>query len=82
MKPKYPDGFLEMNLANSLARTHCEGGCASHSGGIRAVRVIDPNGAEKYDWGYFSYCEEAMAEDKRRGMTILVEGNEGFAPEA
>jgi hypothetical protein len=81
MKPKYPDGFLESNLANCLTRTHCEGGCETHRGDTRVVRVIDQSGTP-HDWGFYRYCDEAMKEDTRRGMTLLTESDDGFLPTA
>lgn len=44
----------------------CDGSCEEHRGDVRAVRVF--YGAT--DWGWFSYCEEAIAEDERRGMDL------------
>lgn len=48
----------------------CEGDC--RDGAIcplptKKVRVVAKNG---YDWGNFWYCEEAVAEDVRRGFTV------------
>lgn len=44
----------------------CEGSCSQHQGLVRRVRVWD----KTYDWGYFSYCDVAIAEDRKRGLTI------------
>ena len=79
MKPKYPDGFLEENLANCRRATMCEGGCECHDGEVQPVRVIDPSGTP-HDWGYFSYCQAAIEEDRSRDMLVLVEGDDSFPP--
>jgi len=43
----------------------CQGNCEEHRG---EVKVAHTSG-----WGgYFSYCEEAVAEDIRRGLTVEV----------
>lgn len=78
MKPKYPEGFLEANLSNCRKRMTCEGGCTNHTGDVRAVRVIDCRGVP-HDWGYYNYCDEAVAEDIWRGMTVIHENEDGFA---
>ena len=80
MKPQYEEGFLERNLANCKTHTHCEGGCEYHRGETRVVRVIDPSGMEPHDWGYYRYCDEAVEEDIRRGMSVLTETDDGFLP--
>ena len=43
----------------------CDGSCEEHRGEVRAVRIFHP--VSKTDWGYFSYCEEALETDKDRG---------------
>lgn len=75
----YPKGFLERNLKEVQCTKTCEGACESHEKGVRPVRVIDPNGT-KHDWGYFSYCQAAIREDKLRGLVVLIEGDDGFLP--
>lgn len=47
----------------------CEGSCEEHSGNIRSVHVTGQNG---HDWGVFMYCEEAINEDQRRGLSVEV----------
>lgn len=55
----------------------CEGVCSSFVNGCRGevkrVRVRDKGDTFPYkDWGYFNYCDEAIAEDRRRGFTVTV----------
>jgi hypothetical protein len=40
----------------------CQGTCEKHVGEVSEVAVSG--------WGTFFYCEEAIAEDKRRGLTV------------
>jgi len=42
----------------------CDGSCRPHSGTPRLVEVEG--------WGFFSYCDEAIAEDGRRGIALTV----------
>ena len=51
----------------------CEGSCKKHIGDVEEVHVIFKN---KYDWGTFCYCQEAIAEDRRRGFTVTRLGQE------
>ena len=46
----------------------CEGGCEEHIGDVVEVQVIP--------WGTFWYCEEAIKEDKRRGLVVETIGLE------
>lgn len=52
--------------------TVCEGSCAEHTGALKRVHVHHPN----HDWGEFTYCDEAIEEDKRRGLSVEVLSNE------
>jgi hypothetical protein len=52
-----------------LVRRFCDGGCETHQGEVKRVRVH--HGSK--DWGWWNYCDEARAEDKRRGMTVEFE---------
>jgi len=54
-------------MSNKYAEMKCEGACEKHVGEIVHVQVISPKG---YDWGDFLYCEEAVAEDRRRDFTV------------
>lgn len=47
----------------------CEGGCKTHYGEVKKVRVIDES--INKDWGTLSYCESAIAEDINRGFKVL-----------
>ena len=75
MQPKYSDGFLSRNLENCRKKNSCEGG---GQGEVKVVRVLNKNVFPTYDWGYWTYSEEAIEEDKRRGLTVLLDGDEGF----
>jgi len=79
MKPEYPKGFLDQNLANCKESAICEAGCEDHKYGVQAVRVIDRSGTP-HDWGYFAYCPNAIEEDKSRGLDVITEGQKGFLP--
>ena len=47
----------------------CEGGCEEHVGTVNQVTVTG-NG---FKGGFtFNYCEEAIAEDRRRGFTVEI----------
>ena len=46
----------------------CEGSCDEHIGDIKRVHVTHKN----HDWGEFYYCDAAIAEDIRRGMTVEI----------
>ena len=46
----------------------CEGTCDPHVGAVERVRVMHI--ASMFDWGVFWYCQEAIAEDGRRGMRV------------
>jgi hypothetical protein len=45
----------------------CDGSCDEHSGPIREVRVFKRSG------GFYTllYCDEAIAEDHRRGFKVV-----------
>lgn len=54
---------------NKLAgNSKCQGDCGEHFGEVKPVRVVGPSGN---DWGWFSYCEVARAEDKKRGLRLI-----------
>lgn len=42
----------------------CEGSCENHTDGLYRVYVLT--------WGKFVYCENAIAEDRKRGLQVLV----------
>lgn len=44
----------------------CQGTCYPHRGAIHNVHVFD----ESKDWGFFTYCEAAISEDRSRGFTV------------
>ena len=57
----------------------CDGSCENHQGLVKPFRVFHKESG--FDWGYFSYCEEAQREDtESRGME-LVEANKPESPQ-
>ena len=46
----------------------CEGSCEEHKGEV--VEVTSGS------WGKFFYCETAIEEDRRRGLEVVVVGEE------
>lgn len=44
------------------AKGMCEGECGAHRGNVRVVHVSG--------WSYFAYCDEAVAEDRRRELVV------------
>ena len=59
----------ELARAKNLAEAgECEGGCEKHHGAVKAFRVRGISSG--YDWGYFSYCEGAVAYDLRNGFSV------------
>ena len=65
------DKFREETIAKANAGI-CEGSCEKHRGAIQCVRVTDMK--DGYDWGYFSYCEEARDIDRIRGFGFIYVG--------
>ena len=49
----------------------CEGSCERHVGEVVRVHVR----SETYDWGEFDYCAAAIAEDRRRGLSVSALSN-------
>jgi hypothetical protein len=47
----------------------CEGNCEKHTGQVVCVRVYDKKHGN--DWGWYSYCEEAIDEDTRSGFALI-----------
>jgi hypothetical protein len=48
----------------------CQGKCTVHRGTIKRVEVRDIRHGK--DWGLFSYCDEAIEEDIRRGLDVSI----------
>jgi hypothetical protein len=48
----------------------CQGNCKEHRGTIKRVEVRDIR--NRKDWGLFSYCDEAIEEDIRRGLDVSI----------
>lgn len=44
----------------------CSGSCEEHTWDVQQVHVW----GNCHDWGEFWYCEEAIREDRRRGLTV------------
>ena len=47
----------------------CEGDCVNHWGPVKCVRVYSLK--DGYDWGFFSYCSEAIETDTNNGMGFI-----------
>jgi hypothetical protein len=59
----------------------CEGSCEEHVGDVVDVWVTSINFNNGLPW-HFTYCQEAIAEDRRRGFTVdlknpLIPNEEG-----
>jgi hypothetical protein len=52
----------------------CEGSCDPHKGEVVRVHVTDTG----KDWGEFDYCQEAIAEDRRRGLSVELLSNSEY----
>jgi hypothetical protein len=53
----------------------CWGACEEHRGQVKLVRVLDlPNSR---DWGLFWYCDEAIETDRKDGLTVHIQEDEG-----
>ena len=53
------------------ARGQCEGDCkTTHGGHAGETQTCRVTAADGYDWGWWSYCQNAQAEDKERGFTV------------
>lgn len=46
----------------------CDGNCNKHDGERKLVRVYDND----VDFGYFSYCEEAIKTDLKNGWNVDI----------
>jgi hypothetical protein len=58
----------EQELSRAFSRAwnnECDGSCENHSGECKVVHVEC--------WGYWSYCDEAIAEDVQRGLRVTVQ---------
>lgn len=80
--PDYPVGFLKKNHQNCVERNTCDGSCDHHDfeHPLQVVRVCDRSTINEHDWGFYKYCAAAIKEDKSRGLSVLLEGDEGFTP--
>lgn len=54
---------------NGIKDTPCQGSCEQHKGEIHMVTVEDEKLQKVWQ---FDYCEEAIAEDKRRGFNVDI----------
>jgi len=48
----------------------CEGACDEHIGDVVLVHVWQDDPLT--DWGEFCYCEEAIREDRSRGLRVEI----------
>ena len=67
------DGFCEdcqgaVSLSPSTSLLACDGSCDEHVGTVRPVECWGPNDPEPWR---FNYCDEAIAEDTRRGFRVV-----------
>ena len=64
--------FMKMiPTPNSFQFAGCEGACKEHQGEVRRVEV-KCQGHPEGTWGVFRYCDEAIEEDKRRGLNPII----------
>jgi len=47
----------------------CEGACEQHRGQTKAVRAYDKE--DGFDWGWYSYCENAIEENEKSNIGHL-----------
>jgi hypothetical protein len=50
----------------------CDGACNKHIGHTKQVHVTRAS----HDWGTFNYCENAIAEDIKRGFAVEIVNEE------
>jgi hypothetical protein len=67
----YPNLRTAEFKASTMDRKSCEGACDEHQGIPQLVSVTD--GRDGKDWGYFKYCDAAIAEDESRGLVVTIE---------
>ena len=48
----------------------CQGVCKAHRGVVHRCEVRDIRHGK--DWGMFDYCDEAIEEDRRRGLDVSI----------
>lgn len=48
----------------------CQGNCDIHKGRIYCVEVRDIRNQK--DWGFFSYCENAIEIDRKNGLDVSI----------
>lgn len=53
-----------MENKEQISQLECEGACDEHLGEIKEVEVTG--------WGTFLYCQNAINEDKRRGLIVTA----------
>lgn len=56
-------------LTAVLTPLQCEGSCEKHRGDVRPVECWGPYDREPWR---FNYCDEAIAEDTRRGFRVNI----------
>lgn len=55
---------MSQTVKELAAAGRCEGNCEQHSPIVRLVAVDG--------WGEFAYCDSAITEDQRRGLTVTI----------
>lgn len=58
------------SMKDKQAKIECQGRCKEHRGMIQRVEVRDIRNSK--NWGLFSYCDEAIEEDRRRGLDVSI----------
>ncbi len=61
-------GFSHCSDHTPKVQRKCEGDCDEHKTETRQVRVRDTTSGT--DWGLFWYCDAAIREDQRRGLSV------------
>lgn len=56
---------VKVDAFNKAWNNICEGACENHVGECKVVLVEG--------WGYWSYCDTAIAEDKSRNLTVTIQ---------
>ena len=65
-------------MSNEPKQYECDGSCKVHRGQVVRVEVRDIRNGK--DWGLFHYCEEAIEEDRRRGLDVSILDYLGGSP--
>jgi hypothetical protein len=64
------DEFLD-DTREKASQGVCGGCCEEHTLPVEVVRVVDNRTGA--DWGWYSYCQAALEEDRQRGLDFIVD---------